>query len=164
MNSQPGTGQVFLSQANRHLKDDFLPKIQKCLSELSEEQIWWRPNERSNSVGNMLLHLCGNVRQWIISGVGQTKDTRVRDQEFAERGPISKAVLLEKLETTVAEAHAVIERLDPSLLLENRHIQFKDTTVLQAILHVVEHFSGHTGQILYVTKMLNGEDLRFYRL
>jgi len=155
---------LFLAQAGKYLKRDFLPKIRECLKELSEEELWWRPNDHSNSVGNLLLHLSGNVRQWIISGVGGTEDTRVRDEEFSERGPVSKAELLKRLESTVAEAVDLLERLDSGTLLERRHIQIYDTTVLQAVFHVVEHFSGHTSQIIYVTKVLKDKDLRFYNL
>jgi hypothetical protein len=112
----------------------------------------------------MLLHLSGNVRQWIIAGVGTTEDTRVRELEFAEQGPLPKADLIEKLQATVEEAVEVLAGLDAGVFLEKRHIQVYDVTVLQAVFHVVEHFSGHTGQIIYVTKMLKDEDCRFYDL
>jgi uncharacterized damage-inducible protein DinB len=164
MKIEPTIAQLYLAQASKHLKEDFMPKIRECVNILSEKEIWWRPNDSSNSVGNMLLHLRGNVRQWIISGVGQTKDDRTRDKEFEERGPISKEDLLEKLESTVREALDMFEKLEPETLLEMRHIQVYDTTVLQAVFHVVEHFSGHTGQIIYITKLLKDKDCRFYKL
>lgn len=164
MSIELAVAQLYLAQASRYLEEDFMPKIRKCVNGLSEEEVWWRPNDHSNSVGNMLLHLCGNVRQWIISGVGQTKDARMRDQEFSERGPIPTEQLLGKLESTVREARVVLEGLEPGRLTEMRHIQVYDTTVLQAVFHVVEHFSGHTGQIIYVTKLLKDRDCRFYDL
>ena len=164
MNKELEVAHVFLAQACKHLRKEFMPKIRECVNSLSEEEIWWRPNEHSNSVGNMVLHLGGNVRQWIISGVGRTQDVRVRDSEFAERGPLPKADLLKGLESTVSEALLVLETLDPGTLLEMRHIQVYDTSVLQAVFHVVEHFSGHTGQIIYVTKLIRNKDCRFYDL
>lgn len=151
--------------ARRHLVEDFLPKIRACLEKLSEEEIWWRPNPESNSVGNLLLHLSGNVRQWIIASLGGLPDRRQRSREFSEQGPIAKEQLLQNLEETVEEALQVLSRLDATALLETRKIQASENVSgLQAVLHVVEHFSYHTGQIVYVTKMLKSEDLGFYNL
>jgi uncharacterized damage-inducible protein DinB len=164
MSKETECARAFLRQAGKHLREEFMPKIRACVESLSEEEIWWRPNDRSNSVGNILLHLSGNVRQWIISGVGQTQDIRLREAEFSETGPVPKAELLNGLESTVKEALAVLERVNPGQLLETRQIQVYDTSVLQAIFHVVEHFSGHTGQIIYVTKLLKDKDCRFYDL
>jgi len=164
MTQEQTIGKVYLSQACKHLRREFMPKIRQCVSALTEEEVWWRPNSSSNSVGNILLHLCGNVRQWIIAGVGETEDSRVREQEFKEQGPLPKDELLERLESTVEEAVQVLENLHPDRLLEMRHIQVYDTTVLQAVLHVVEHFSGHTGQIIYINKLLKDKDCRFYDL
>ena len=157
-------GRAVIAQAQVHLREQFLSRIRECVDGLSEEQVWWRPNSNSNSVGNMLLHLCGNVRQWIISGLGEAADHRIRHEEFEQRGPIPKKELMEKLESTIEEALLVLEKLDTEKLLETRRIQVYDTTRLQAILHVVEHFSGHTGQIIYVTKLLQDKDMQFYDL
>lgn len=154
----------FNQQSIRYVHVILLPRIETCVEKLTDEDLWWRPNAQSNSIGNLLLHLSGNIRQWIISGVGQTEDNRQRDLEFSNRGPVPKEELLQRLRTTVEEAVEVIAGLDASTLLETRHIQIYDPTVLEAVLHVVEHFSHHTGQILYITKMLRGEDLRFYDL
>lgn len=164
MSTNLAVAKEFIAQAKSHLQEEFLPRIQECVNSLSDEQIWWRPNLTSNSVGNMLLHLCGNVRQWIISGLGKAEDCRIRHEEFEERGPIPREDLLEKLESTVREALVVLEQFDPETLLEVRRIQVYDTTSLQAVFNVVEHFSGHTGQIIYVTKMLKDKDMRFYDL
>jgi len=148
----------------RKLLHEYLPGIQRCLSELSEDEVWWRAHETDNSIGNLLLHLSGNVRQWIISGVGGARDARERQKEFDERKHLSKAELLQKLENTLREADSVLEKLDLSKLLEIRHIQKYDVTFLEAISHVVEHFSGHVGQIIYITKLRKGVDLKFYNL
>ena len=150
---------AFIDRSRHYLGEDFLPKIERCLEELSEEDIWWRPNEVSNSIGNLVLHLSGNVRQWIISGIGGAPDLRDRDQEFEQRAPISTERLLERLAATVREADAVLAGLDPASLLEQRRIQGFDLTVGEAVYSVVEHFATHTGQITLVTKQRLGKDL-----
>ncbi len=130
--------------------------------QLTDEQIWWRPNEASNSIGNLILHLTGNVTQWIIGGVGNQPVVRDRQKEFDERSVISGSELLAKLEQTLERVSKVLSELDASSLMESRKIQGNDVTVLQAIYHVVEHFSMHTGQILLLTKIIAAEDLRLY--
>ncbi len=154
----------FVRQSERFLAEDFLPKVQAAIALLSEDELWWRPNPQSNSVGNMVLHLNGNVRQWIVSGVGEAPDGRQRAQEFLEQGPMPAQELIEKLENTVAEAVDVLRKMDRTTLLAKRKIQAYEVTLVQAIIHVVEHFSYHTGQIVYVAKMLKGVDTRFYDL
>jgi uncharacterized damage-inducible protein DinB len=155
--------QRFIEYSREFLKE-YVAKIEKSLELLSDEDIWWRPHESDNSVGNLLLHLSGNVRQWIISGVGGAKDTRERQKEFNERRQISKKELLEKLRTTVEEADHVLAGFDVTKLLDVKHIQNYDVTCMYAIAHVVEHFSGHAGQIIYITKLRKGVDLKFYNL
>jgi uncharacterized damage-inducible protein DinB len=157
-------GNAFLLQARLHLNDDFMPKIEKCLDVLSEEDVWWRAHETNNSVGNLLLHLSGNVRQWIVSGIGGKPDNRQRPLEFSERNPIHKEIVWSKLQDAVAEASQVLESFPAERLLEKRRIQGFDNTALQAIFHVVEHFSLHTGQIIYITKLREARDLKFYNL
>jgi|ERR1051325_557315 uncharacterized damage-inducible protein DinB len=138
-------------------------RIEDCLGRLNAEQIWARGAEHENAVGNLVLHLCGNVRQWIISAVGGKPDIRVRDREFAARGDVSAAELAERLKSTVGEAVAVINSVGAERLAEHVLVQKYDVTVLEAIAHVVEHFSQHTGQIMFVTKMLAGHDLEYYK-
>jgi uncharacterized damage-inducible protein DinB len=161
--SELTTSQAFINHASKFLVDDFLPKIERCLEKLNDEQIWWRANEESNSIGNLILHLCGNARQWIISGVGAQPDARNRDAEFAQRETIPRAELLALLHSTLSEVQTTLRDLDPSLLLERRKIQGNDDVeILEAIFHVTEHFSMHTGQIIMLTKMMTSADLRFY--
>ena len=138
-------------------------RIETCLGKLTAEQIWARGSENENAIGNLVLHLCGNVRQWIISGVGGTPDHRQRDQEFAARGGVAVAELVDRLRATIDEAVAVVGRVTAERLEQPLVIQGYHTTGLSAIYHVVEHFSGHTGQIIFATKMLTSEDLGFYR-
>jgi len=138
-------------------------RVESCLGKLNDEQIWARGSENANAIGNLVLHLCGNVRQWIVSGVGGAPDLRQRDQEFAARGGIAVSELVERVRGTVDEAAAVLERVTAERLMEPLVIQGYHATGMAAIYHVVEHFSGHTGQIIFATKMLTGEDLGFYR-
>ena len=137
-------------------------RIETCLGKLTPEQIWMRGTENQNAVGNLVLHLNGNVRQWILSGIGGEPDARVRDEEFSARGGMEPEALGLLLRSAVDRALAVIRSLPPERLAERATIQGHDVTLLKAIFHVVEHFSGHTAQIIFVTKMLTGEDLGFY--
>ena len=157
-------GKAFLLQARVHLNDDFMPKIARCLEELSEEDVWWRAHETNNSVGNLLLHLAGNVRQWIVSGFGGMPDSRQRSLEFSERNAIPTKIIWSTLQDAVREASQILESFPVGRLLETRKIQGFDKTALQAIFHVVEHFALHTGQIIYITKLREGRDLKFYNL
>ncbi len=138
------------------------PRIVQCLDLLSEAEVWQRPNVSSNSVGNLMLHLCGNIRQYIISGLGKQPDHRARDAEFAAAGGFTKKELLQKLETTVQEAAVVIEAADEANLLAERVVQGFNLTGVGIITHVVEHYSYHTGQIAFWTKLLKDKDLAFY--
>jgi uncharacterized damage-inducible protein DinB len=137
-------------------------RIETCLGELTDEQVWTRHSDNENAVGNLVLHLCGNVRQWIIAGVGGQRDVRDRDSEFAARGAVPKADLAERLRGTVEEAAAVIVGVSPERLAEKLLVQKYDVTGLEAIYHVVEHFSHHVGQIIFATKLMRGTDLAFY--
>jgi uncharacterized damage-inducible protein DinB len=156
--------ELCLRQWRSRLEERFLPRIIECLAQLSEEEIWWRPNAASNSVGNLLLHLCGNMRQWIISGLGGAADIRERDKEFAERGPIVRAALRDELQRTVKESCAVLARLKPGDLTRRYRIQQYDVMGYQAAAQVEEHVAYHLGQIIYVTKLKRGKDLGFTRL
>jgi uncharacterized damage-inducible protein DinB len=153
---------AFVDRARAFLSTEYLPKIERCLEQLTDEQIWFRPNEASNSIGNLVLHLCGNARQWIVAGVGENPDRRDRDSEFNQRAIIRRADLLERLRSTITEVNGVLVNLDPSVLLQSRTIQGKSVDVLEAVFHVTEHFSMHTGQIILLTKLMLSTDLRFY--
>jgi uncharacterized damage-inducible protein DinB len=155
-------GRAFLAEARRHLAEDYLPKLERCLERLTDEQVWWRAGEHSNSLGNLLLHLEGNLRQWVVCGAGGREDLREREREFAERRAVPREELLAGLRAAVAEAGDVLAGLDASALLETRRVQGLDVTLLSAVFHAVEHFSMHTGQIILLTKMLTGGDLAFY--
>jgi uncharacterized damage-inducible protein DinB len=154
--------QIFLDFSTRKLRQMF-SRIQACVEKLSDEQVWLRGTENANAVGNLLLHLNGNVRQWILSGVAGQPDNRDRDAEFSARDSKPKSELLKMLGTTLEEAIRAIESLDARRLEERTVIQGYEVTVLEAVAHVVEHFALHTGQVIFATKLLSGEDLGFYR-
>lgn len=153
---------AFVRQARQLLKTEYLPKLQRCLTILTDEQVWWRANSESNSIGNLCLHLAGNARQWIVSGLGGEIDARARQHEFDERAIIPRSELLSLLRVTLEDVDAVLARFDLKRCLEPHEIQGSRVTALEAIFHVTEHFSMHTGQIILLTKMLSQKDLAFY--
>jgi hypothetical protein len=159
---KPTAESVFLDFSIRKF-EQLLSRIRDCVDKLDNQQIWLRHGDHENAVGNLLLHLSGNMRQWIIAGIGGQPDTRVRDEEFAARGNIDKAELMGRLEGTVAEVIAVIRTLSPDRLVETYQPQKYRVTILEGIYHVVEHFAQHTGQIIFATKLLTGEDMGFYK-
>jgi uncharacterized damage-inducible protein DinB len=161
-NSASDVYQAFIQQAREFIRDEYLPKIERCVEKLTDDQIWWRANPQSNSIGNLVLHLSGNARQWIVCGLGAEVDERMRQAEFDERGPIPRAELLGRLRTTVKALDDTLAFFEPYKLLEHFVIQGTEVTALSAIFHVTEHFSMHTGQIILLTKMLTKQDLVFY--
>ena len=158
----PALDRLFLDCSVAQLRK-YAERIEVCLGKLDTERVWLRGSERENAVGNLVLHLCGNVRQWIVAGVGRQPDMRDRDSEFAARGGVPPAELAARLREVVEEAAAVIDAVTAERLAECIVVQGYDVSVLEAIYHVVEHFSHHTGQILFATKAFTGADLGFYR-
>lgn len=141
---------------------DSLQQIEKCLSLLSVEQIWHRPNDVSNAIGNLVIHLNGNVGQWILASIAGRRDTRDRPAEFAQRDPLPTDQIVAQLRETVTAAADAIRDLSAEHLVERVTVQGYDVSVVGAVIHVVEHFSLHTGQIVYATKILTNEDLSLY--
>ncbi len=140
-----------------------IDKIRTCLPLLSEEAFWYRPNPASNSAGHLLMHLTGNIRQYILSGLGGHPDTRRRSMEFQVPADQERAQVEAEFFQVSSEALEIVERLWPPLFLENKKVQGFDLTGIGILLHVVEHMSYHTGQIAYLAKMQTGKDLGFYR-
>jgi hypothetical protein len=153
---------VFLEKSAALLRSDYWPKIERSLDGLTKEEIWWRPNEASNSIGNLILHLCGNVSEWVLGGVGRRPFMRHRQKEFDERHPLSSSELQARLRSVLEQAVEVIGAVAPDDLLSMRRIQGYEVTVLDAIYHVVEHFSMHTGQIILLSKARQDRDLRLW--
>ena len=169
--TSPTAGQLaeaFVLESRSYLSGEYVPKIRRCLRELREEDVWWRPNPRSNSVGNLVLHLCGNARQWVLHGVCGQPDIRERSTEFAARDGWGLEELREHMDRSMADVDAGLRALEataaghPALLTETRTIQGNTVTVMRALYHVVEHFSTHTGQILWITKARTDQDLGFW--
>ena len=137
-------------------------KIDDCLSRLDDRKVWLRDSENMNAVGNLVLHLCGNVRQWAVSGIGGAADIRQRDAEFGAREGASRDDLRRMLQDTVGQAVGVITGITAERLAERLTVQKYTLTVLEAVYTIVEHFAQHTGQIIFATKLLTGEDLGYY--
>ncbi len=168
MITTPHTGQsdgrYFIDCCRTKLSIEYLPKIAACLEQLSDDDIWWRAHETNNSIGNLILHLSGNVRQWVIHHLGGEPFEREREKEFSRREHLPKQELYALLQRTVGEANAVLGRFPDENLVKRYEIQKYSVTGMEAILHITEHFSYHVGQIVYITKLRTGTDLKFYDL
>ncbi len=154
---------MFLEFSRKKLLDQYWPRMKACVEPLNAEQIWWRPNAASNSIGNLLLHLNGNVRQWLVNSFNRAEDKRNRPAEFAAKEGATAAELLDRLGTTLDEAAKVLGRLTAAELLAPYEIQGYQVHGLDAVYQVVEHFGLHHGQVIYIAKLLSGKDLGFYK-
>jgi hypothetical protein len=154
--------ELFLEFSRRKLFEQYWPRLRKAVEPLSDEQIWWRPNDASNSLGNLILHLNGNVWLWLVASFNRLEDIRDRPAEFNATGDLSATDLLARLGQTLDEAAKVLARLTQEELLATWHIQGYTVSGLAAVYQVVEHFGLHYGQIVYITKMQEGRDLGFY--
>jgi hypothetical protein len=171
--------QLFLTAARDTLAEG-LHKIEHCVDQLTDDQVWWRPTPQNligqppataknipskssemNSIANLMLHLAGNLRQWIVAGVGGAKDVRNRPLEFSDHSRRPKAEVLAQLQKTVSEADAVLARLTPEQLVENRRIQGFDTNVTAALFGTISHFRGHTQEIIHMTRQQLGDQYKF---
>jgi hypothetical protein len=161
--SDAGLAALFLEFSRTKLLDQYWPRLRSSVEPLTDEQIWWRPNPACNSIGNLLLHLNGNVGQWMVASFNGLDDARNRPAEFNERRRLPGRLLLERLDETMQEAEKVLDRLTPDDLAATYHIQGYTVSGLAAVYQVVEHFGMHYGQIVYITKALRGEDLGFHR-
>jgi len=157
------TTSLFLAFSRNKLGTQYWPRLRACVESLTDEQIWWRPNAASNAIGNLVLHLNGNVRQWLVDSFERREDHRDRPAEFAAAGGISGAELLTRLGATIDEALAVLGHLTEAELTAPYEIQGYHVTGLEAVYQVIEHFGLHYGQIAYITKMLRDQDLGFYQ-
>ncbi len=152
----------FLERSRYYLGEEYPLKIEAALRSLPADKLWWRPNARANSAGNIVLHLCGNVRQWIVAGVGGAADARDRNAEFAAQSGLTCDGLIAELRAARDAVVGVLSGLDAGSLGENRRIQGRDTTIFSAIYHVVEHYSGHTGQVILLAKSFVTGAVQFY--
>lgn len=156
-------GALFLEFSRHKLLEQYWPRLRGCVEPLTESQVWWRPNPASNSIGNLILHLNGNVRQWLVDSFNGREDRRDRPAEFGATQGAAASALLETLDATMRESSQVLARLTAADLLSRYQIQGYHVSGLDAVYQVVEHFALHYGQILYIAKSLRGEDLGLYR-
>jgi hypothetical protein len=157
------TTDLFLEFSRTKLLGQYWPRMRECVESLTDEQVWWRPNDASNSIGNLLLHLNGNVLQWLVAPFSGMEDHRDRPAEFGQRESIPASVLVGKLDATLQRASEVLSRLTEAELVQFFDIQGYHVSGLEAVYQVVEHFGLHHGQIVYITKMLRAADMGFYR-
>lgn len=162
MSKLPQTLAESCRQEASHLLSQSLRKIEHCLGQLDEAQVWQRPFESGNSIGNQLLHLAGNLQQWAVSGVGGTEDNREREKEFAATGGLPKSELLFRLKEVVKRSDDVFENLSADQWLAPVTIQGFDVSVHAAISHTTTHFVGHTHQIILTTRLLLGDNYQFH--
>jgi hypothetical protein len=159
----PELATIFLGFSRNKLLNQYWPRLKTCVEPMTVEQIWWRPNDASNSIGNLILHLNGNMTQWLVASFNKDEDKRNRPEEFAAQGGLTAAELLKRLGATIAEAEKVLNRFTVEELLAPYVIQGHHVRGLDAVYQVIEHFGLHYGQIAYITKTLEGKDLGFYR-
>jgi len=160
MSSNQQVADAVIAEARKNLRDAH-EKIVHCLNQLDDEQFNWRPFEQANSLANLLLHLCGNMRQWIINGIEQKPDTRHRSSEFSDRARQSKTDLMKRLAQTVAEADATLSRVTADTITQPRRIQGFDVNVMHAVFHTVSHFVGHSQEIIYITRLQLRDKYRY---
>ena len=161
--SNPGLAKSGDCFPQRKRLDQYWPRLRSSVEPLTDEQVWWRPGAACNSVGNLLLHLNGNVGQWMGASFNGLDDVRNRPAEFNERRRIPGRQMLDQLGATMHEAAKVLDRLTPDDLAATYEIQGYTVSGLAAVYQVVEHFGMHYGQVVYISKAMRGEDLGFYR-
>ena len=152
----------FTTEIHRRIVEESIPRAIKCLDLLEEADIWFRPNESSNSVGNLVLHLIGNARQWVLAAMAGAQDRRDRDAEFAEHGPIPTDELQAQLASLGLELAAAIRLMTPERLTATYRVQGFDETGIGILVHVAEHFSYHVGQITYFLKARRNISAGYY--
>ena len=160
--SDTALAHALIAEAKRRLLDESILRIRTCLDQFTPEELWRRPNAETVSAGDLVLHLCGNARQWIGAGLDGMIDDRDRDAEFAPKDPMTVEELRKRVDDTAAMIDAVLTRLAPEELLRTRRVQCFDETGLAILVHVVEHFSYHVGQITYILKSRQAVDTRYY--
>ncbi|MDH3708878.1 MAG: DUF1572 domain-containing protein [Cyclobacteriaceae bacterium] len=155
--------QLLIEETRYRLLEESIPRLKKCLARMTADDIWYRANHQTVSAGNLVLHLCGNVKQWLISGLGGRADHRDRDKEFQEEGPLETPVLVQMLDDLSSEINQILNELDDVDLQRNQTIQGYQVTGVSILVHVVEHFSYHVGQVTYMVKSRKAVDMGYYQ-
>lgn len=153
---------IIKEEFHRRLIEESYARIEKCVSLLTVDEIWRKPNKNSNSIGNLILHLNGNVTQYVCAGIGGKKDIRERDLEFSYQEEQSKEALLNMTRECLNKANAIIQEKKPDKLARKVEVQGFQETVMSIIIHVIEHYSYHVGQITYFTKLIKDVDTGYY--
>lgn len=153
---------LLIHQARYRILEESIPRIRTCLGKLNDAQIWFRPNPDMASIGNLVLHLCGNARQWILAGMLGQVDQRDRDAEFDEPGPLPPDQLVRALDELEQDLAAGLAMVTTEHLLKTYSVQVFYETGVSVLIHVIEHMSYHTGQIARDTKRMLSIDLGFY--
>lgn len=156
------TKELLIKEFEHRLFNESYERIFKCLSMIEERDLWRSPVSTIPPIGNLILHLCGNARQWILSGLGDKLDNRDRDQEFVIQTNIKKSELIFLLQNLRVNLRQTILDIDPKVLEKNHSIQGFEVTGFSMLIHVIEHFSYHTGQITTLTKWLTNKETDFY--
>jgi len=154
MEQQDQLASVALAALRLRITNILPTQIRECIVQLDEDQLWWRPNETSNSVGNLVLHVCGSTRHYLSRSIGGIDYNRDRPAEFSERGPVPKAQLAAIFDETIAEAAEVLDRFDTARFLDPTGEPSYYLTLFDQLLGISIHLATHTGQIIYVTKLL----------
>ena len=154
--------EIIKKEFDRRMLEEGCHRIKQCCESLTKNELWHQANENTNSIANLIMHLRGNVRQYIISGIGIEKDIRERDLEFDNNNRKDIDRIINDLIDTVRRSSEVINNLSLDQLTEKRKVQGFDETVLSIIIHVIEHFSYHVGQITYITKATKNIDTGYY--
>lgn len=154
-------GKSYIEWCRFRLMNHYWPRVERCVIELSEDDIWWREHETNNSVGNLLLHLTGNLNQFVLAGIAGAPDTRNKPQEFSERQRIAKDELIRRLNDALRATDRTLALLEPARLLDMTRVQDRERSILEVLSVVVDHFALHVGQIIYITKLRTGKDLKF---
>jgi hypothetical protein len=149
---------LMLEELSDRLLRMYPEEIRECLAALDDDQIWWRPNQASNSVGNMVLHLTGNLNHYLGRGVVGSGYKRGRAAEFADLGPVTREDLLRRFEEALGWARQAYERITPESLMDTAELGEESMEVARLVIGVLAHFNGHVGQIIYVTKMIKGAE------
>jgi uncharacterized damage-inducible protein DinB len=156
------TKKLLVAEFEERVFRESYERIYKCLTMIEEKDLWRSPNSAIPAIGNLVLHLCGNARQWILSGLGDKTDNRDRDQEFVVQSKIKKSELIFLLENLKMNLKQTLRELDPRSMEKKYHIQGFEVTGFSILVHVIEHFSYHTGQITTLTKWLTNKDTDYY--
>jgi uncharacterized damage-inducible protein DinB len=151
----------FLNECKLRIESSF-QRLYHCLDQLDEKKIWWQPNDKMNSIGILIKHICGSFRQWTITSINNEEDVRDRPEEFLNDTKIDKEELTQLTATLKSDFLTAIENLDASRLTEPRRIQGYNVTLMSALFRALIHLDGHIGQIILLTRIQSGNNYKIF--